>query len=269
MTRLGIIGGGNMSEAVLAGIIKTKLLAPERITVSDVKEERLEHLAKRYGVKTTRDNLIVMRESDTVILAVKPQQMKEVLDEVAQVSADHLLIISMAAGIPIRYIESRLGRSVPVIRVMPNAPALVRETAAAIAMGSSATTSHRDMVMALFNAIGQAVAVSEDQMDAVTALSGSGPAYVCSMVEAMVEAGVAEGITEDVARELVIQTVYGTAHMLGQTLESPDLVCKRVASPGGTTEAGMKVLDEKNWKAILKEAIHAARVRAEELAESA
>lgn len=269
MTRLGIIGAGNMAEALVAGVIKAGLLDPARILISDVREDRLEHMSKRYKVNTTRDNIEVVRENETFLLAVKPQHVKEVLDEIAESVAGHQLLICIAAGITIRSIESKLIRPTAVIRVMPNTPALVQEGAAAISLGASATASHRDMVITMFNAIGIGVKVEEEQMDAVTALSGSGPAYVFKMVQAMIEAGVNEGLSEETARELAVQTVYGAARMLSFTMDDPADLIKRVVSPGGTTEAALKTLDEKAWGRILREAIHSARVRSEELAQGA
>jgi pyrroline-5-carboxylate reductase len=267
MTRLGIIGAGNMAEALVAGIVKARLLDPSKVLVSDVKDERLKHLATRYKVKTTGNNLDVIRDNETVLIAVKPQQLKEVLDEVGGAVGDHHLIVSIVAGVPVRSIENRVGRGAAVIRVMPNTPALVQETAAGIALGSRARQSHADMVVKLFNAIGEAVVVDETLMDSVTALSGSGPAYVALMVEGMIKAGVAEGLTEENARALAVQTLYGTARMLSLTMEDPAELRKKVTSPGGTTEAGLKVLEDRKWIEILAEAIHMARVRAEELAQ--
>jgi len=267
MTRLGIIGAGNMAEALIAGIVKTRLLDPAKILVADSKDERLKHVSSRYKVKTTGNNLDVIRDNETVLIAVKPQQLKEVLDEVGGAVGDHHLIISIVAGVPIRSIENRIGRGAAVIRVMPNAAALVQESAAGIALGARARTSHSDMVVKLFNSIGEAVVVDETLMDSVTALSGSGPAYVCMLVEGMVKAGVAEGLTEESARSLAVQTVYGTAKLLSLTMEDPAALRAKVTSPDGTTEAAVKVLEEKNWNDILVEAIHMGRVRAEELAQ--
>lgn len=267
MTRLGIIGCGNMAEALLSGIIKAKLLQPVQMLVSDVRDEPLEQVAARYKVKTTRNNMEVVRECETIVLLVKPQQVKEVLDEVGDELGDHHLVISLAAGIPIRAIEGRMSRTVPVIRVMPNMPALVQETAAGIALGSHASASHRDQAVKMFNAIGEALVVTEDQMDAVTALSGSGPAYVFYLVEAMIKAGIAEGLAEEDARALAVQTAYGAARMLTLTMEDPADLRRKVTSSGGTTEAAIRTLEEKGWESILKEAVHAARVRAEEIAE--
>ncbi len=269
MTRLGIIGGGNMAEALVAGIVRAKLLDPSRILISDVREERLEQLAKKYRVKTTRNNMEVARENETVLIAVKPQHVKEVLDEISEVVGGHQLIISIAAGIPIRMIERRLARPAAVIRVMPNTPALVQEAAAGIALGSHAADVHKEMVITLFNAIGVAVVIDESHMDAVTALSGSGPAYVCLLIEGLVEAGVKEGLDPDVARELAVQTVYGTGRLLSQTAQDPAVLRAQVTSKGGTTEAALEVLGSRAWNQILIEAVHAARVRAEELATSA
>jgi len=256
-----------MAEALIAGIVKTRLLDPGKILVSDIKDERLKHMASRYKVKTTGNSLDVIRDNETILIAVKPQQLKEVLDEIGGAIGDHHLIISIVAGVPIRYIEERIGRGAAVIRVMPNAPALVQETAAGIALGSRARPSHSDMVVKLFNSIGEAVVVDETLMDSVTALSGSGPAYVCMLVEGLVKGGVAEGLAEDVSRSLAVQTIYGTAKMLSLTMEDPAALRAKVTSPNGTTEAAVKVLDDKKWNDILVEAIHMARVRAEELAQ--
>lgn len=269
MTRLGIIGGGNMAEALIAGILKAKLMDPGYLLVSDVQGDRLEQLSSRYKVKTTRDNLGVVRECETVMLAVKPQSVKEVLDEVADSFGGHQLIISIAAGIPIRVIETKCPRPVAVIRVMPNTCALVQEVAAGIALGSHASTTHREMVVKLFNAIGEAVVVDEDQMDAVTAVSGSGPAYLFLLVEALVAGGVAEGLSAETARALAVQTMYGASRMLSLTMEDPGALRKKVTSAGGTTEAAIKVLEAKGWAATMQEAVHAARVRSEELAQLA
>ena len=269
MTRLGIIGGGNMGEALIGGLLKGKLLEPAQLLVSDLREERLEALSGRYKVKTTRDNLVAARECETLVMAVKPQQVREVLDEIGDELGSHHLLISIAAGIPIRVIETKCPRPVAVIRVMPNTPASVQEVAAGIALGSHATPVHRDMVVRMFNAIGEAVVVDEAQMDAVTALSGSGPAYLFHMVAALVEAGVAEGLPRETAQALAVQTMYGAARMLSQTLEDPVELRKKVTSAGGTTEAALKVLDAGRWNEILREAVHAARVRSEELAAAA
>lgn len=269
MTRLGIIGGGNMAEALIAGLLKAKMVEPAQLLVSDLREERLEALSSKFKLKTTRDNLVAARECETLVMAVKPQQVREVLDEIGDELGGHHLLISIAAGIPIRKIETKCPRPVAVIRVMPNTPAMVQETAAGIALGTHATAVHRDMVVRMFNAIGEAVVVDEAQMDAVTALSGSGPAYVFHLVSGMVDAAVAEGLPRETAYSLAVQTVYGAARMLSLTAEDPAELRTKVTSPGGTTEAALKVLDAGKWNEILRDAIHAARVRSEELAQSA
>ncbi len=269
MTRLGFIGGGNMTEALISGILKAKLVEPSRVVVSDVREERWRHFVSRYGIKGTRDNLEVVRECDTVLLAVKPQQVKEVLEEIAGTIGDHHLLISIAAGVTVRLIEGKIGGAVPVVRVMPNTAAMVREAATAIAPGAHANQGHVDTVLALFNSIGTAVVVDEEQMDSATALSGSGPAYVFYLIEALVEAGEEQGLSREVAHELAVQTVCGAGQMASQTMEDPAELRKKVTSPGGTTEAAIKLLDEKGWKKLMREAVKAARVRSEELAQIA
>jgi pyrroline-5-carboxylate reductase len=258
-----------MAEALVAGLIKAKLLEPARMLVSDVRNERLEHLSAKYKVKTTRNNLEVARDCDTVLLAVKPTVAGEVLDEISTVLGSHQLVISIVAGLPIASIEGRLAKPVAVIRVMPNTPALVQETAAGLAAGSRSTAAHLDMAVRMFNSIGEAHVVVEEQMDAVTALSGSGPAYFFRMVEAMVAAGVAEGLDQDTAHALAVQTAYGAARMMSQTMEDPASLRKKVTSPGGTTEAALKVLEDGKWGEILQDAIRAAKARSAELARGA
>jgi len=267
MTRLGFVGGGNMAEALVSGILKAGLVEPSRVFVSDTKEERRKHLSSRYGVKTTKDNLEVVRECDTVIIAVKPQQIKEVLEEMAGTVGDHHLVITVAAGVSARFVEGKLGGSVPVIRVMPNMPANVQEAATAISPGGHARQAHIDTVLKIFNSIGSAVVVDESQMDSVTAVSGSGPAYFFYMIEALTEAGVEQGLAPEVARELAVQTACGAAQVALSTMEDPAELRKKVTSPGGTTEAAIAVLEEKGWKKILREAVKAARVRSEELSQ--
>lgn len=267
MTRLGFIGGGNMAEALIAGIIKAKLVDPGRVYVSDIKEERWKQLSTRYRIKGTRENTEVARECDTIIICVKPSNVREVLEEIAGNVGDHL-VITIAAGVSIKSVEGRLGRSVPVIRAMPNTPALVMEAATGIARGIHATQAHIDTVLKIFNSIGTAVVVDEARMDAVTAVSGSGPAYVFYMIEALIEAAIEEGLAPADARELAVQTVCGAARMASSMVEEPAELRRKVTSPGGTTEAAIKVLDEKEWKKIMHEAVKAAKARSEEMAQS-
>jgi len=267
MTRLGFIGGGNMAEALIAGIIKAKLVEPGRIYVSDIKDERWKHLTARYKVLGTRDSAEVARECDTILLCVKPQNIRQVLEEIAGNVGDHL-VITIAAGVSIKTVEGKLGRAVPVIRCMPNTPASIMEAATGIARGAHATSQHVDTVLKIFNSIGTAVVVDESKMDAVTAVSGSGPAYVFYMIEALVEAGVEQGLAPADARELAVQTVCGASRMASMMVEDPAELRKKVTSPGGTTEAAIKVLEEREWKNIMHEAVKAARVRSEELAQA-
>jgi len=267
MTRLGFIGGGNMAEALIAGIIKAKLVEPARIYVSDIKDDRLKHLSSRYKIIATRDSAEVARECDTILVCVKPQNIRQVLEEIAGNVGDHL-VITIAAGVSIKSVEGNLGRAVPVIRAMPNTPASIMEAATGISRGAHATSAHLDTVLKIFNSIGTAVVVDESKMDVVTAISGSGPAYVFYMIEAMVEAAVEEGLTPDDARELAVQTVCGASRMASMMIEDPAELRKKVTSPGGTTEAAINVLEEKDWKVILYEAIKAARERSEELAKA-
>lgn len=269
MIKLGIIGAGNMAEALLSGVLKAKLMTPDQIKISDIREERLAQLAARYKVKTAKSNQDVARDAETILLAVKPQQIKELLDEICRTVEPHQLVISIAAGIPLRVLEGKFTRPVPVIRVMPNTPAMVQEVAAGIASGRFVQKVHREFVVKMFNSMGEAVEVDESLMDAVTAVSGSGPAYLFYLVEALVEGGVAEGLDPEVARALAVQTMFGAAKMLSQTMEDPAKLRQQVTSPGGTTEAAIAVLTERDVAGAFKAAVAAARARSEELAKLA
>ncbi len=262
--KLAFLGGGNMAEALIKGIIAAGSVKPGQILVTDISSDRLEHLRKTYGIIIQKTNTDAFREAGIVILSVKPQVMDSVLSELASSDANRL-VISIAAGVTIAKIEKALGEKARVIRVMPNTPALVLAGAAGIAGGKNATAEDLAAAQAIFNAIGRSVVVEEKLMDAVTGLSGSGPAYVFMIIDALSDAGVKAGLPRPLALELAAQTVYGSAKMVLETKEHPGKLRDMVTSPGGTTIEGLHALEKGKLRATLMNAVEAATARSKEL----
>lgn len=263
--KVGFIGGGKMGGVLAGGIVSSRLVPASQVLVADVVKERLDELAKAHGVVVTQDNRRVARESDILILAVKPQNMGEVLAELAAVVSKSSLIISIAAGIPIKFIEERLKKGVRVIRVMPNTPSLIGEGMAALASGAGATQDDLVHARQIFDAVGLTVTVREELMDAVTGLSGSGPAYGFIIIEALSDAGVRMGLSRDIALKLAAQTLLGAAKLCLKGDKHPGELKDMVTSPAGTTIAGIKALEEGKIRATLMAAVEAATLRAREL----
>lgn len=263
--KIGIIGGGKMGSALIGGIISQNLISADHITVSDALVERLQELKIQYGINTTSDNNEALTASDMIILAVKPQNMAEVLEGMSASFHQKQLIISIAAGIPAKFIEGYLGKGARVVRVMPNTPALIGEGAAALAGGSDATQEDLDMAREIFESVGITVFVKEDLMDAVTGLSGSGPAYVFLIMEALADGGVNLGLSKDVALKLSAQTIMGAAKLFLTGNKHPAELKDMVTSPGGTTIAGLKALEEGKLRATLMAAVEAAALRSRDL----
>lgn len=262
------LGAGNMGEALIRGLLTAKTVMPSQIVATDVRPERLGELAKTFGIHTTDDNAKAVAGADIVLLAVKPQQMSAVLAPLKAAGITGKLFISIAAGVTAARIESELGGNVHVVRAMPNTPALVGAGAAALAKGAHATDDDLATAEAILGAVGITVRVEEKFIDAVTALSGSGPAYIFFVTEAMIKAGVAAGLDEALAKKLAIQTVYGAAKLLVESGEDPESLRRKVTSPGGTTEAALRVMSERKLAEIFTEAIKAAEKRSRELSES-
>ena len=260
-----IIGAGVMGETLLGGLIRAGY-APADLIVTDRRPERGVELAAKYGV-TSMDSAQAASQAETVVLVVKPQDMAGVLDEIsASVKAD-TLVVSLAAGITTAFIEKHLPAGTSVVRVMPNTPALVDEGMAAINAGSTCSEENLETVEKLLRSVGHVVRVPEKYQDAVTAISGSGPAYIFYVVEAMIEAGVMLGLPRDVSTELVLQTVYGAATMLRETGEHPTVLREQVTSPGGTTVAALRQFDDFKVRAAFLSAMEAARDRSKQLGE--
>jgi len=266
--QIGFIGSGNMGEALVGGIIASDSSSPENIICSDASKERLEFMKETYGVRTTPDNPEVASLSDIVIYAVKPQIIATVLRETADNLDMSKLIISIAAGIPMAAIEIALGKKLRLIRVMPNVAALVREGAAAIASGKHALEEDIELAMLIFNSVGRSIFLKENYlMDAVTGLSGSGPAYIFLIIDALADAGVKVGLSRKDSIALATQTVLGSAKMLLETGAHPGQLKDMVTSPGGTAIAGLHNLEKGGIRTTLINAVEAATNRSKELGE--
>ena len=263
--KVGFIGGGNMGEALIKGLLVSGSFDAGRLTVSDISQDRLDHLQKTYHVVTAKDSAELASATDVIVIAVKPQQMGDVLAEIKG-SLEHLpLLISVAAGVPLAYIEQGLEKPVPAVRVMPNAAALVLAGASAIAGGTHAGPDHLNTARMLLEAVGLVVEVEESHMDAVTGLSGSGPAYVFLFMEALIDAGVMAGLSRPVARDLVLHTTMGAAKLLADSNAHPGALKDLITSPGGTTINGLAVLERGGMRGLLMDAVAAATRRSEEL----
>lgn len=263
---IGFIGAGNMGETLLGGLISSNQSKPEDIICSDVRVSRLEELAKQYGIRTTTDNKEIVNASDIIIYAVKPQIIAEVLKETADILDMSKLIISIAAGVPMAAIEALLHKDLRLIRSMPNVCVAVKEGATAIAAGAHAKPEDIDMAMAIFNSVGRCIFLKENYLlDAVTGLSGSGPAYIFMIVDALADAGVKMGLSRQDARLLSCQTVLGAAKMLLETNLHPGQLKDMVTSPGGTAIAGLHTLEKGGLRTTLIDGVEAATLRSQKL----
>jgi pyrroline-5-carboxylate reductase len=286
MKKLGFIGGGNMAEALIRGLLAQKVFGPADLIASDVDGARRTRLKRLYKIATTASNIDVISQARALLIAVKPQNINEILDELKgagappasngrglgsargrkPVALKDRLFISIAAGIPIARLAAGLGARARIIRVMPNAPAMVGEGMAAIVCSSGATPADERFALRIFKAVGDAVSLKKEPMlDAVTALSGSGPAYVYLFVKAMADAGVAEGLTPDLSVRMALKTLRGAELNMRQSKLSAAELIKIVASPGGTTEAALRKFVESGFADIVAAALHAAAERSREL----
>jgi len=264
-SHVGFIGGGNMGEALIKGLLSTSLLQPGQVSVFDVAPARLDYLEGTYGVQLSQGIPALAADSTVIILAVKPQIMSAVLKELHSSISPGQLVISIAAGIPMATLAKGLPEGLPIVRVMPNTPALVLEGASALSRGPHVTDQQMQMALALFRAVGKAMEVEEKWMDTVTGLSGSGPAYVLLLIEALIDGGVLMGLPRPVARELVLQTMLGTVKMAQETGKHPAELKDMITSPGGTTIRGLAVMEEQNVRGALIRAVEAATLRSREL----
>lgn len=263
MTTIAVLGAGKIGEALLSGLLSGGR-RPEDLLFTERYAERAVELTKRYGVRAV-DVPTAATSAEVLVVAVKPQDIDPVLDELAPVVTSKNLIVSLCAGLPTSLYERKLPDSVPVVRVMPNTPMLVGQAMSAISAGKHASAQHMALVEEILSTVGEVVRVPESQQDAVTALSGSGPAYFFYLVEAMIDAGILLGLPRDVAEKLIVQSAVGAAAMLAQTNEHPVILREAVTSPAGTTIMAIRELERHGVRAALLAAIEAARDRSQEL----
>lgn len=262
--RIGFIGIGAMGSALLQGMLSSGV-QPEQIVAADASESRLRDMVEKYGIEAASDNQGVAERARIIFLAVKPQDIETVLQGIdSAITREHLLI-SVAAGIPISFITASIGQQAGVIRVMPNTPCLVGEGAIAVSCGRGVHSKDLEMVISWLESLGMVRVVHEKLLDAVTGLSGSGPAYIYTMIEALMDGGVLAGLPRELARDLAVQTVYGSAKMVWETGEHPAILREMVTSPGGTTAAGLFALEEGCFRVAVLKAVQAAAKRSKEL----
>ncbi|PYM16990.1 MAG: pyrroline-5-carboxylate reductase [Candidatus Rokuibacteriota bacterium] len=263
--RVGFIGAGNMGEALIKGLVTAGVVPAKSVLATDVRTDRLEELARAFGIEVVTDNVALVRAVDVVVLAVKPQIMDAVAKEIAPAVTPATLLISIAAGISTARIRAALGKDARLIRVMPNTPALVLEGATAIARGAGLEPGDIEVAGAIFSAVGRVVVLGEDLMDVVTGLSGSGPGYVALIIEALADGGVKMGLDRSTALALASQTVLGAARLVRETGMHPGVLKDMVTSPGGTTIAGIAALEDGGLRAALIRAVEQATLRSREL----
>jgi len=266
--RIGFLGAGRMATALAKGMLEAGLISADQMIASDVVPAARDAFRVATAADTTDDNKVVFQDAEVIIVAVKPQSLSAALDDARPlITSDHL-IVSIAAGIPLKTYEALLGQSVRVIRVMPNTPCLVGAGASAFALGSRATEADAELVSRLLRTVGIAYQLPEHQLDAVTGLSGSGPAYIYEIIEAISDGGVRVGLPRDVATRLAAQTVLGAAQMVLTTGAHPGVLKDAVTSPGGTTIVGLHVLEQAGLRGCLMNAVVAATERSRELGQS-
>ncbi|MDO4569572.1 MAG: pyrroline-5-carboxylate reductase [Planctomycetia bacterium] len=263
--RIGFIGAGQMATALAQGFLQRAGVAPEYLAASEAFESARESFSQKTGVQTMESNVQLVTTSEVVILAVKPQVIQDVLEEIRPCVTPNHLIISIAAGVTLGRLEDALGANLRLVRVMPNTPCLIGEGASAFCFSDAVSQEDLDIVARLLKSVGRCFMVDESKMDAVTGLSGSGPAYIYLVIEALADAGVMAGLPRDVAQTLAAQTVRGAAGMVLETKEHPGLLKDKVTSPGGTTIAGMKELESHGVRAAMYDAVLAATRRSKEL----
>jgi pyrroline-5-carboxylate reductase len=263
---LAVLGAGKAGEALIAGVISSGWREPSEIVATARHEERLQALAERHGIATTLDNAEAVKGAGIVVIGVKPQDIESLLGEIAGAVTPEQTVLSIAAAIPTALIEEHLNNGVPVVRAMPNTPMTVHEGMAGIAPGAHAAEEHLARAEEVLASVGRAVRVDEPYMDAITAVSGSGPAYFALLAESMIEAGILLGLSREVSTDLVVQTMLGTAKLLRDGQMHPVELREAVTSPGGTTIAAIRELEQAGVRAAFLNAIQAAMVRSKELA---
>ena len=265
--KIAVLGAGNIGGALIGGIVKSHLAEPQDVVATDAREERRQELEAQWKIQTlpTSENRKAAKGRDIVILAVKPLVVPAVLSAIRGAVREKQIVISVAAGVPISFIESVLGQRIPIFRAMPNIPVVIDEGATAVAGNAATTPAQREIVEKIFGALGVVASVEEAQLDAVTALSGSGPAYVYMVIEALIDGGKKMGLSHDVATRLTEQTVLGAAKLVRQTKIHPAVLRDAVVTPGGTTIAAIHELERHGLRAMLISAVETATARSKEI----
>jgi pyrroline-5-carboxylate reductase len=264
---LGFIGAGNMGEALIRGLFKARVVEKKCVFASDRRRSRVDFIRKNYQILTTQSNLKIVNQAEIIIFCVKPQVLKEVILPLKKYLSPHKLIISIAAGVPTKTLETLIDTPVPLVRAMPNLPGVIGEGITAICGGRYARAQDLRIAKTIFQALGEVLEIDEHFLDAVTAISGSGPAYVFYFAESLIAAARELGFSQEVAEQLTFQTLRGSALMLGKGKESAQQLRTKISSPGGTTVAALKVLAEGNFPGLLSQAIKAAFRRSQELSQ--
>ncbi|ARF15919.1 pyrroline-5-carboxylate reductase [Sporosarcina ureae] len=268
MEKILFVGAGQMAEAIIAGIVNKRVIYEDNVYVMNRSDtERLDELESRYGITKVCEDRDFIKKVDLVVLATKPKDVGKVMEDIAPYLGENTTVLSVIAGISIATFEKGLGKR-PIARSMPNTSATIGKSASGIAFNDAVSERMQQSILSLLNAIGIVKVVEEDDLHAVTALSGSGPAYIYYLVEAMEEAAVAQGLDATDARELIVQTIYGAASMLKRTGEEPSVLRENVTSPGGTTAAGLQSLEDHNFKTIISDCLISAESRSRQLGSS-
>ena len=262
--KICFLGAGNIAEAIISGIINSDKSIRKNIIATDIRKERLTYISNKFGIKVTTDNINAVRESDIIVIAVKPQQIKNLLEEISGKIKSSQLVISVAAGITTKYIESFLGK-VPVIRTMPNTPVLVQEGMIAYCKGKYAKKEHENLVKELFESVGKVIHLDEKLFNAVTAVSGSGPAYIFYFAESLIKSAEKLGIERKTAKILTIQTISGASKLMKNSDDEPEILRAKVTSPGGTTEQAINTFEKNKLHKIIEKAVISACKRAKQL----
>jgi pyrroline-5-carboxylate reductase len=265
--RICVLGAGKAGEALVAGLLSSGWSKPADIVATARHQERIDELSKRYGIEGTLDNVAAVEGAQVVVIAVKPQDIEGLLGDVGAALDSSQTVLSIAAAIPTELIERHMGDGVPVVRAMPNAPVTVHEGMAGVTGGAHATEEHVALAEEVLGSVGRSVRVDEAYMDAVTAVSGSGPAYFALLAESMIEAGILLGLSREVSTDLVVQTMLGTAKLLRDEKMHPVELREMVTSPGGTTISAIRELEQAGVRVAFLNAIQAAMKRSRELAE--
>jgi pyrroline-5-carboxylate reductase len=264
--KIAVLGAGNIGGALLGGILKSHLAEPQDVVATDAREERRQELEKQWKIRVLpTDNRKAIAGRDVVIIAVKPNVVPAVLDDLRGALRENQIVLTVAAGVPLSVYESVLGPKIPLFRAMPNIPVVVEEGATAFAGNSATTPEQRAIVEKIFGALGAVAFVEESQLDAVTALSGSGPAYVYMVIEALIDGGKKMGLSHDVATRLTVQTVLGAAKLVRETKVHPAVLRDAVVTPGGTTIAAIHELEKHGLRSMLISAVETATARSKEI----